>query len=103
MKDLIIYKGYNVYPREFEEVLFQHPAVEQCAVVGRTEMRDGRAAGCLRPAAQRGNRLKRPPEYANSQVAAYKKLREVIFVDAIPVSGAGKVLKRELRDRLKQG
>jgi long-chain acyl-CoA synthetase len=42
-------------------------------------------------------------EHTNSQVAAYKKVREVKFLDAIPVSAAGKVLKRELREMLKTG
>jgi long-chain acyl-CoA synthetase len=103
-KDLIIYKGYNVYPRELEEVLFQHPAVEQCAVVGRVDMEVGEAPVAfvqLRKGATASKEVLL--DHTNSQVAAYKKLRDLIFLDAMPVSPAGKVLKRELRDRLKQG
>jgi len=100
-KDMIIYKGYNVYPREIEEILFTHPAVEMCAVLGRADarageipvafvkLRDGRTAAA-------GELM----DFVNGQVAAYKTLREVIFRDMIPVSATGKVLKRELRELL---
>jgi len=100
-KDMIIYKGYNVYPREIEEILYTHPAVELAAVLGKKDdtgneipvafvkVRDG-----MQPAeAELMNTV-------NDKVAAYKKLRQVIFTDDIPVSMAGKVLKRELRERL---
>jgi long-chain acyl-CoA synthetase len=103
-KDLIIYKGYNVYPRELEEVLFQHPAVEQCAVVGRADMAAGEAPVAFVQLRKGATASKETLlNHTNPQVAAYKKLRDLIFLDAIPVSPAGKVLKRELRDRLKQG
>ena len=100
-KDMIIYKGYNVYPREIEEILYAHPAVELCAVLGRKDdtgnempvafvkLKDGMHAA----EAELINAV-------NDKVAAYKKLRQVIFTEDIPVSLAGKVLKRELRERL---
>jgi len=100
-KDMIIYKGYNVYPRELEEVLFTHPDVAQCAVIGRTEMEVGEAPVAfvqLMPDAKA--REEQLMEFVNSQVAAYKKIREIRFLEAIPVSAAGKVLKRELREML---
>jgi long-chain acyl-CoA synthetase len=101
-KDMIIYKGYNVYPRELEETIFTHPAVEQCAVIGKPDLDVGEAPVAF-------IQLKKDAEadaeeimqHTNSQVAAYKKIREVTFIDAIPVSAAGKVLKRKLRDMLK--
>lgn len=98
---MIIYKGYNVYPRELEEVLFTHPKVAQCAVIGRPEMEVGEAPVAfvqMKPDAQAGE--EQLMEFVNTQVAAYKKIREIRFLDAIPVSAAGKVLKRELRDML---
>lgn len=103
-KDLIIYKGYNVYPRELEEVLSRHPAVEQCAVVGRADAQAGEVPVafvklCQGVAASKEALL----DHINSQVAAYRKIRDLIFVEAIPVSPAGKVLKRELRERLNKG
>jgi long-chain acyl-CoA synthetase len=100
-KDMIIYKGYNVYPRELEEAIFTHPAVEQCAVVGKLDLDVGEAPVAfvkLKQAAEAT--AEEVMEHTNSQVAAYKKIREVKFLDAIPVSAAGKVLKRELRDLL---
>jgi long-chain acyl-CoA synthetase len=100
-KDMIIYKGYNVYPRDIEEVIFQHPAVQQCAVLGKPDLETGEfpvAFVELKHGAQatRDEIL----DHTNSQIAHYKKLRDVMFVDAIPVSVAGKVLKKELRKLL---
>jgi len=103
-KDMIIYKGYNVYPRELEEVLFTHSAVEQCAVVGKPDMDVGEAPVAFVQLKQGAEATTEDlMEHTNSQVAAYKKIREVKFLDAIPVSPAGKVLKRELRNMLKSG
>jgi long-chain acyl-CoA synthetase len=102
-KDMIIYKGYNIYPREIEEVIFQHPAVEQCAVVGREEIEVGEAPVAFVELKKGACATKQEiMEHTNSQVAHYKKLRDVIFVDSIPVSAAGKVLKRELKEKLKE-
>jgi long-chain acyl-CoA synthetase len=100
-KDMIIYKGYNVYPRELEETIFTHPAVEQCAVIGKPDLNVGEAPVAF-VQLKKGTEAtaEEVMEHTNSQVAAYKKIREVKFVDAIPVSAAGKVLKRELRDLL---
>jgi long-chain acyl-CoA synthetase len=103
IKDLILYKGYNVYPREIEEVLYMHPTVENCAVIGKPDSKVGES-----PVAyvqlKAGARATQEEliAHTNAQVAAYKKLREVYFIDMIPVSGAGKVLKRELREKLKK-
>jgi long-chain acyl-CoA synthetase len=101
-KDMIIYKGYNVYPREIEDVIFAHAAIEQCAVVGKPDMDVGEAPVAF-VQLKKGVEAtaEEVMEHTNSQVAAYKKIREVRFLDAIPVSPAGKVLKRELREMLK--
>jgi long-chain acyl-CoA synthetase len=101
-KDLIIYKGYNVYPREIEELIFKHPAVQQCAVVGKLELETGEAPVAFVELKQGAEATSEEiMEYINPQVAHYKKIREVIFMDAIPVSVAGKVLKKDLRELLK--
>jgi len=101
-KDMIIYKGYNVYPRELEEAIFTHPAVEQCAVIGKVDMNVGEAPVAFVQLIQ-GTEASAEEliAHTNSQVAAYKKIRDVRFLEAIPVSPAGKVLKRELREILK--
>jgi long-chain acyl-CoA synthetase len=102
-KDMIIYKGYNVYPREIEEVLIRHQGVAQCAVVGKSEIEVGEAPVAF-VQVLKGAEVTREEllNHTNSQVAAYKKLRDIIFIDALPVSPAGKLLKRELRKMLDQ-
>ena len=100
-KDMIIYKGHNVYPRELEEILFEHPKVAHCAVVGKVDEKGGEipvAFVQLKPDTEAT-----PDElmdFVNDQIAQYKYIRELNFIDEIPVSGAGKVLKRELREKL---
>ncbi|WP_424187356.1 class I adenylate-forming enzyme family protein [Actinokineospora sp. G85] len=102
-KDMLLYKGYNVYPRELEELLAAHPDVVAAAVVGRPDPDVGELPVAFV--------VPRSPEVAaeavqaavNARVAPYKRLREVRLVPSIPVSAAGKVLKRELRDQLSAG
>ncbi|HET6259935.1 MAG TPA: AMP-binding protein, partial [Pseudonocardia sp.] len=100
-KDMLLYKGYNVYPRELEELLFAQGAVTGAAVVGRPDPVVGElpVAFVVAPGlgdADAGALM----EAVNEQVLPYKRLRELHLVDEIPVSAAGKVLKRELRERL---
>lgn len=102
-KDMLIYKGYNVYPRDLEEVINEHPAVAQSAVVGKYDDRKGDipiAFVELVPEADvsEGDLL----DYANGRLAAYKKIRMVKIVEALPASAAGKVLRRELRDHAQE-
>lgn len=100
-KDMIIYKGYNVYPRELEEVIFTHPDVEQCAVVGKPVLDVGESpVAFVQLKANAEVSTGQLMEFTNSQIAAYKKIREVQFIDEMPISGVGKVLKRVLRDSL---
>ena len=100
-KDMIIYKGYNVYPRELEDVIFEIPAVQQCAVVGKPDLDAGEIPVAFVELSP-GTKTTEAEimEHVNSQVAPYKKLRELYLIDAIPISAAGKVLRRELKERL---
>ena len=97
-KDMVIRGGYNVYPREIEEVLFAHPAVAEAAVIGRPDERLGEevvAVLVLKPGAQAD-----PDDiiaYCRERLAAYKYPREVIIVADLPKGPTGKILKRELR------
>jgi len=103
-KDMLIYKGYNVYPRELEEILFRHPAVANAAVIGKPDPEVGeipKAFVVLKPDSQ--VTAEELMSFVNEQVVPYKKLREVAFVDEIPVSAAGKVLKRVLREMEMKG
>jgi long-chain acyl-CoA synthetase len=100
-KDMLIYKGYNVYPRELEELLHGQAGVRGAAVVGRPDVMVGElpVAFVVAPGLSEddGQALLAA---VNELVTPYKRLRELYLVDEIPVSAAGKVLKRELRERL---
>jgi long-chain acyl-CoA synthetase len=100
-KDMLLYKGYNVYPRELEELLFTRAGVVGAAVVGRPDPEVGELPVAFVVAPGFGDaEATALMEAVNTQVLPYKRLREVHLVDEIPVSAAGKVLKRELRERL---
>jgi long-chain acyl-CoA synthetase len=96
-KELIIRGGYNVYPREVEEVLYEHPDVVEAAVVGVPDEQMGEEVGAavvLRPEAQASAEDLR--QHVKSQLAAYKYPREVWFLDELPKGPTGKILKREI-------
>jgi len=98
-KDMIIYKGYNVYPKELEEILFTHPAVFQCAVVGRPDDQGGEIpVAFIQLSPDHQATEAEIMNFVNVHVAPYKHIRRVVFVNALPVTMAGKVLKRELRE-----
>ncbi len=96
-KDLIIRGGYNVYPREIEEVLYSHPAVREAAVVGVPHAELGEEVGAavaFKPGAVATAEELR--DFVKEQMAAYKYPRLVWFVDELPKTATGKILKREL-------
>jgi long-chain acyl-CoA synthetase len=96
-KDLIIRGGYNVYPREIEEVLYEHPAVLEVAVIGVPHEELGEevaAVVALKPDCQAT--AEELQAHAKSQVAAYKYPRRIWFVDELPKGPTGKILKREI-------
>ena len=98
---MLIYKGYNVYPRELEEILVSHPAISTAAVVGREVGSNGQepvAFVVMIPGAEfDAEQIK---SFVAEQVLPYKKIREVVEVELLPTSAAGKVLKTDLRSRL---
>jgi long-chain acyl-CoA synthetase len=100
LKDMLLYKGYNVYPRELEELLAAQEGVLAAAVVGRPDDSVGELPVAFVVPAGGPVSADRLMAEVNEQVVAYKRLREVHLVDQLPVSAAGKVLKRELRGRL---
>jgi long-chain acyl-CoA synthetase len=103
-KDLIKYKGYSVYPREIEDVIFEHPAVKLCAVIGKLDpvtgeipkafivLKEGKTATA--------DEIK---EFVNPKLAPYKAVREVEFRTELPMTMVGKVLKRVLQEEERQG
>ncbi|MBV1856381.1 long-chain-fatty-acid--CoA ligase [Catellatospora tritici] len=97
-KDMIIRGGYNVYPREIEELLYEHPAVREVAVIGIKHAELGEEV-CAAVALKDGASAT-PDElraYVKSQAAAYKYPRHVWIVDELPKTATGKILKREVK------
>jgi long-chain acyl-CoA synthetase len=97
-KEMIIRGGYNVYPREIEEVLYEHPAVAEAAVVGLAHNDLGEEVGAavaLKPGATATPEELR--DYVKQRVAAYKYPREVWLVEELPKGPTGKILRREVR------
>jgi long-chain acyl-CoA synthetase len=96
-KEMIIRGGYNVYPREVEEVLYAHPAVDEVAVVGVPDERLGeevKAFVSAKPGVEVSER--ELIDFAKARVAAYKYPRSIEIIQALPKSATGKILKKEL-------
>jgi long-chain acyl-CoA synthetase len=96
-KDLIIRGGYNVYPREVEETLYEHPAVAEAAVVGMKHSDLGEEIGAA--VALKAGQSADPDElrdFVKERMAAYKYPRKVWIVDALPKGPTGKILRREV-------
>jgi long-chain acyl-CoA synthetase len=96
-KELIIRGGYNVYPREIEEVLYEHPAVQEAAVVGVPDEKMGEEVGAA-VVLKQGQEISEDElrAYLKEQLAAYKYPRRVWFADELPKGPTGKILKREI-------
>jgi long-chain acyl-CoA synthetase len=104
-KDMIISGGENVYPREVEEVLMQHPSVSEVCVIGVPDELWGesvKALVVLKPCASSGT-AEEIIAFAAERMAGYKKPKSVDFLSELPKNAYGKVLKRELRDRYWKG
>ncbi|HEV8633778.1 MAG TPA: long-chain-fatty-acid--CoA ligase [Chloroflexota bacterium] len=99
-KDMIITGGFNVYPKEVEEIVFTHPSVADCAVVGLPDPEWGEAVTAfVAPKAGAALDPDEIVELCRRELAGYKKPRRVVLVDEIPRNPSGKALKRVLRDR----
>jgi len=96
-KDLIIRGGYNVYPREVEEVLYEHPKIREAAVVGVPHDEWGEEIGAV-VVLHEGEQLsaEEVSAYVKDRIAAYKYPRIVWFLDDLPKGPTGKILKREI-------
>ena len=102
LKEMIIRNGYNVYPREVEEVLYSHPDVLEVVVIGVPDSKLGEEVVALvRPRPGAGCDTDAIREWTRERVAAYKYPRHVVVVEALPTGPTGKILKREIdRDAL---
>lgn len=99
-KEMIKVSGYSVFPEEVEGILIKHPAVAQAAVIGVPDPEKGEIVRAF-IVAKPGQALEADEllAWSRQNMASYKAPREVRFIDALPATGAGKVLRRMLRDR----
>jgi len=99
-KDMIIVAGLNVYPREIEEALYQHPKVRDAAVVGEEDKLRGESAVAY-VVLKEGETAhhKEILRWLKERLAAYKIPRRLIFLDELPRNSSGKILKRKLMER----
>jgi long-chain acyl-CoA synthetase len=98
-KDMVLVGGFNVYPRDVEDILFQHPKVALAAVVGVPDAKSGEAVKAyiqLKPGETAT--VEEMMAFCKENMAGYKRPKQIEFRDAIPVSNVGKVLRRVLRD-----
>ena len=102
-KDMILRGGYNIYPRELEEVIITHPSVSLCAVVGVPCERLGEEVKAFLVLKQ-GHELtvQEFTEWCRTQMAANKYPRHVEFRNELPIGGTGKIIRRALREELKR-
>ncbi|MBA2735835.1 MAG: long-chain fatty acid--CoA ligase [Pyrinomonadaceae bacterium] len=99
IKDMILRGGYNIYPRELEEVMMTHPAVSLCAVIGVADERLGEEVKAFVVLKQNANLSEEEfIVWCKGQFAANKYPRYVEFRDELPIGGTGKILKRALRE-----
>ncbi|SES70271.1 long-chain acyl-CoA synthetase [Oceanobacillus limi] len=101
-KDMILVGGYNVYPREVEEVLYSHPAVAEAAVVGTPDPDTGEAVisfVVLKDASIQEDELR---DFCKGHLAKYKVPAKIEFLEELPKNTTGKILRRHLKDKVEQ-
>ena len=97
---MIITGGENVYPAEIENVLYKHPAVLQAAVIGTPDAKWGEAVTALIVRREGIEAVEDEIQtFCRESVARYKVPKKVIFVDSLPMSASGKILKYRLREK----
>jgi long-chain acyl-CoA synthetase len=100
-KELIKYKGWSIYPREVEEILYKHECVKMAAVVGKPDPEAGeipKAFIVLRDECKGRVKPEDIIEWCRKHLATHKIPREIEFRDELPISAAGKVLRRVLKE-----
>jgi long-chain acyl-CoA synthetase len=102
-KDLIVASGFKIWPREVEDVLYEHPAVQECGVVGIPDSYRGETVAAfvsLKPGASAT--AEELIDHCKQRLAAFKYPRRVDILDELPKNASGKILRRELRERAPQ-
>ena len=98
LKDMFISGGENVYPAEIEATLYQHPAVSMCAVISAKDEKWGEVGRAF-VVLKAGQKIDEPVllNFLREHLASYKIPKSIVFRETLPLSGAGKILKNELR------
>lgn len=97
LKDMVLVSGFNVYPNEIENVVYGHPDVIECAVVGVPDDTTGEAVKLYAVTGNAALGAAELQDYCRQKLAAYKIPKHVVFKDELPKSNVGKILRRELR------
>ena len=97
IKDLVLVSGFNVYPTEIESVVYQHPDVVECAVVGVPDTKTGEAVKLYVNSSNAGLTADQLIEFCREALTGYKIPHQIEFLDDLPKSPVGKILRRELR------
>lgn len=97
-KDMILVSGFNVFPNEIEDWVSRHPKVHECAAIGVPNERTGEAIKLFVVAREKAVSEEEVIAYCREGLTAYKIPREIYFVEDLPKSNIGKILRRELRD-----
>jgi len=98
IKDMILVSGFNVYPNEIEDVVANHPAVENCAVIGVPDDKSGEAVKLFIVASDQNVTAEEIKSYCKDKLTGYKQPRFIEFRDELPMTPVGKILRRELKD-----
>jgi long-chain acyl-CoA synthetase len=98
-KDMVIVSGFNVFPNEIEAIATAYPGVLECACVGIPDEKTGEAVKLFVVRAPNANFSQDDiTAFCRKELTAYKVPKQIVFVDALPKSAVGKILRRELRD-----
>ena len=104
LKDMIISGGENIYPAEIEKVLYQHPSIHMCSVIGLPDAKWGEVGmACVVVKPGHSTSEDELLKFMAERLAKYKVPKSVSLMQALPISAAGKILKRELRDQFTKG
>jgi long-chain acyl-CoA synthetase len=101
-KELIIVGGYNVYPREVEEVLYNHPQIVEAAVIGVPDPEMGEAVSCYVVKNDPSLTEEAVKEYCKEHLAKYKLPSHIEFLEELPKNTTGKILRRALKEQVLQ-
>jgi long-chain acyl-CoA synthetase len=99
LKDMVLVSGFNVYPNEIEDVVYSHPDIIECAVVGVPDAKTGEAVKLFVVSTNPDLTEEALVVFCREQLTAYKVPRLIEFRDDLPKSPVGKILRRELRDQ----